>query len=204
MTVRKGVDWGEPGPLAATGLVVASDGAARLEVESARRAGREPRELGLLGGDLCRTVGGRGDAGRLEGPDAVRLPVDIGRVLLDGGRPHWFVAHLVARGPAWSGPGAVVMNAEWLGPWKLGPRAHPGDGRLDLTEGRLGLRDRLHARQRARTGEHLPHPSLATRRAPRHELHFERPVVVRLDGERVGRARHLVVDCEPDALIVVV
>jgi diacylglycerol kinase family enzyme len=96
------------------------------------------------------------------------------------------------------------MNAEWLGDWRLGPRAHPGDGLLDLTEGQLGLRDRLHARRRAPTGDHVPHPGLRTRRAAHHHLRFERPVTVRLDGARVGRFRSIEVTCEPDSLIVVV
>ena len=69
---------------------------ARRVVE--RRAGgpasRRP-PLGLLGGDLCRTLGGRGDVGRAAVGEAARLPVDLGAVLLDG-RLHWFVAHLVA------------------------------------------------------------------------------------------------------------
>ncbi|MPY93874.1 MAG: hypothetical protein GEV08_12660 [Acidimicrobiia bacterium] len=203
MTVRKGVDWGSPGPLAGSGIVASSDAEARAELEAARRAARPPREIGLLGGDLCRTVGGLGDRARLRGPDAVRLSVDAVRAVLDG-EAHWFLAHLVARGPLWRGRGAVVMNAEWLGPWRLGPRAHPGDGLLDATEGELGLRDRLQARRRARTGDHLPHPQLATRRAARHELRFERPVAVWLDGTKVGMFREVDVACEPDALTVVV
>jgi hypothetical protein len=203
VTVRKGADWGAPGPLAADGLVVTGDVAARTELEGARREGRPVRELGLLGGDLCRTVGGRGDEARRRSGLGVRLPVDAARVALDG-EVSWFVAHLVARGPGWSGPCAVVMNAEWLGPYKLGPRAHPGDGLLDLTEGRLGWRDRWRASRRARFGDHLPHPALTTRRAGRLELDFERPTRVWLDGELVGRHRHLDITCEPDALTVVV
>ncbi len=204
MSIRKGGEWGSPGPLAPSGLVVATDAEARAELEQARGAGRQPRELGLLGGDLCHTVGGRGDAARLAGPDAVRLPVDAARVVLDGGEPRWFVAHLVARRRGWRGPFAVIMNADRLGEWHLGPRAHPGDGLLDATEGELGLRQRVEARRRSRTADHLPHPRLRTRRSARHELRFTRPVGVWLDGERVGRARHIEVTCEPDALLAVV
>ena len=108
-------------------------------------------------------------------------------MLLDG-RLHWFVAHLVARRPRWSGRFAVAMNAEWLGDLDLGPRAHPGDGLLDLTEGSLGLRDRLAARRRARTGSHLPHPGLRTSRSASAELSFPDGVPVYLDGVAVGTA----------------
>ena len=203
MTIRKGGTWGGSGALAADGLIVPDDAAARAEVEAARRQGRPPRELGLLGGDLCRTVGGRGDAGRLATGSAARLPVDVARATLDG-TDHWFVAHLVARRRGWRGRFVVVMNADQLGEWRLGPRAHPGDGVLDATEGALPLRQRLEARRRSRTGDHLPHPALRTRRAAQHHWVLDRPVGVWLDGVRVGRAREIEVVCEPDALLVVV
>ena len=96
------------------------------------------------------------------------------------------------------------MNAEWLGDLDLGPRAHPGDGLLDVTEGSLALRDRLAARRRARTGSHLPHPGLRTSRSTRAELSFPDGVPVHLDGVAVGRRRRCSLHVEPDALTVVV
>ncbi len=203
MTIEKGSPYGEAGPLPPGGVVVATDAEARAVVGAARREHRPVPPLGLLGGDLCRTLGGLGDRERLGSPEATTFPVDLGCVLLDG-RLHHFVAHLAAHRRAWRGHFAVVMNAEWLGEWDLGPRAHPGDGLLDVTEGSLGLRDRLEARRRARTGAHLPHPGLRTRRTAAVTLEFDDPLPVFLDGERVGRARQLAVRVEPDALTVVV
>ncbi len=203
MTIGKGTPYGRLAPLAADGVVVASDAEAAAVVTEARRAGRPVPPLGLLGGDLCRTLGGLGDRERLHGPDATTFPVDLGCVLLDG-RLHWFVAHLAAHRRAWQGRFAVAMNAEWLGELDLGPRAHPGDGLLDVTEGSLGLRERLAARRRARTGTHLPHPGLRTRRSAAVSLSFPDAVPVHLDGVAVGSARELVLHLEPDALTVVV
>ncbi len=114
------------------------------------------------------------------------------------------MAHLAAHRPGWRGRFAVAMNAEWLGDLDLGPRSHPGDGLLDITEGQLGLRDRLAARRRARTGSHLPHPGLRTRRSARAELTFPSPVPVFLDGVAIGAASEVMVHLEPDALSVVV
>lgn len=203
MTIRKGESWGAAGTLPAGSPVVDSDAALRAIVEEARRAGTPIPTVGLLGGDLCRTVGGRGDPGRLA-QGGVVLPLDVGRVEI-GGEVHWFTAHLVARRRLWLGAAAVVMNAQFLGPWDLGPRAHPNDGLLDLTEGRMPLGDRAEARRRARTGTHLPHPALRTARAARHELTFPAPVGVWLDGVRVASSvQHLVVEVEPDAATVVV
>ena len=203
MIVERGRPWGEPGPLPEDGVVVASDAEARHVVESARRAGRVPPALGLVGGDLCRTLGGTGDEARLRSAEAMTLPVDLGSVLVDG-RLHWFVAHLVARRSWLRGRAVAVMNAQWLGSWDLGPRSHPNDGLLDVTDGDLPLRDRWEARRRARTGTHLPHPALHTSRTAAVQLELDPPLDVWLDGERVARARTLAVRVEPDALTVVV
>ena len=145
--------------------MVASDAEARRVVEAARRAGDPVPPLGLLGGDLCRTLGGRGDRARLDGPDAAVLPVDLGSVLLDG-RQHWFVAHLVARRSWWRGRIVAAMNAEFLGDWDVAPRAHPDDGVLDLFDvaASMSLTDRLAARRRLPAGGHLPHPAIAASR----------------------------------------
>ncbi|MCU1498073.1 MAG: hypothetical protein JWM47_2026, partial [Acidimicrobiales bacterium] len=94
MTIEKHRQWGAPGMLPPDGVVVRSDGEARAVVETARRADGPVPALGLLGGDLCRTVGGKGDEQRLHSGDATALPTDLGSVLLDG-KLHWFVAHLV-------------------------------------------------------------------------------------------------------------
>jgi hypothetical protein len=203
VTIRKGSAYGEAGALPPDGVVVASDAEAAAVVTEARRGGHPLPTLGLLGGDLCRTLGGLGDPDRLRTAEATTFPVDLGCVLLDG-HLHWFVAHLAAHRRGWSGPFAVVMNAEWLGALDLGPRAHPGDGLLDVTEGRLGLRDRLTARRRARTGSHLPHPGLRTSRSGKADLSFPDGVPVFLDGVAVGTAHELMVHVEPDALRVVV
>ena len=62
----KGEAWGEPGGLPAGGVVVPVDAeAASGRRPRARRAGEPVPPLGLLGGDLCRTLGGTGDEGRL-------------------------------------------------------------------------------------------------------------------------------------------
>lgn len=203
MSVRKGQDWGSAGPLADDGVLVRSDREARDTLLAARRERAPLPELGLLGGDLARTVGATGDPARLHSDAARRLPLDLGTVLVDG-RIDLFVAHLVVRRPFWQGPFAVVMNAEHLGPMKMAPRAHPGDGLLDVVEGSLGLDQRLQARRRARTGDHLPHPALRVRRTAAVQLDVPPGATIWLDGMRIGRARALSVRVEPDAFVGVV
>lgn len=215
MPISKGGSYGAPAPFPDDGIVVTSDAAAREVVEAARRERRPPPTLGLLGGDLCRTLGGGqpADAGnrrlgtgggedRLRSAGGVRFTVDLGEVLVDG-RLHLFVAHLVARSRLWT-RAFVAMNAQWHGSWNLGPRAHPGDGLLDTYDVDLKVSHLLPVRSRLHHGAHLPHPGIRERRLGAIQVELERPLPVFVDGHPVGRGRHLAVRVEPDALTVVV
>jgi hypothetical protein len=203
MSVEKGRDWGSVGPLPDDGVVVRTDAEARAVVTAARRAGDDVPPLGLLAGDLCRTVGGRGDEARLRSAAATRLTVDLGSVLVDG-RLHWFVAHLVVRRGWLRGPLFGAFNAQWLGPWDVAPRAHPGDGQLELVEVTMSATDRLKARRRLPLGTHVPHPGIRIARADAVQHDVPKGHGVWLDGERLGPAKALSIRLEPDALRIVV
>ena len=226
MTIRRGEPWGTRGALAADAPVFERDGAASAYLsELAGNPGAdtatgddravlaEGTEFGLLGGDIHTTLGSpHHDEAALRAGDATRFPLDAGLVeatLEDGGSLlSVFIAHLVAmegrrvRG-LFSTRTVVVMNASHRGRDDLGPRAHPNDGRLDVTDGQLMLGDRLRARRRMPSGSHLPHPMLATSRAPRFEFIFSRPASVELDGRPVGRVTAMSVLCLADAVTVV-
>jgi hypothetical protein len=203
VTIAKGEPWGEPGPLPPHGVVVRSDREARAIVTAARRANEPIPPLGLLGGDLCRTLGGTGDEDRLRSASAMRLPVDLGAVLVDG-RLHWFVAHLIARRSWWRGRVVAVMNAQYLGAWDVAPRGHPDDGRLDVLDADLPLDERWQVRARLRSGTHVPHPRIDEKHVTAVQVDLERPTPVFLDGEELGPATALAVRVEPDALVCVV
>lgn len=202
MTVEKGRDWGEVGPAPADTVFVGSDAEARDVLETAHRTDGPPPVLGLLGGDLCHTLGGRGGEARVREAGS-RATVDLGVALLDG-RRHLFVAHLVTRRSWWRGRVVAVMNAQFLGRWDVAPRAHPGDGRLDVLDGDLGVGDRWKARRRLVTGTHVPHPGIAQLRTAAWTVELERATPVWLDGARVVEARTLAIRLEPDAVRVVV
>ena len=198
MPIAKGSPYGEPGPVPEGLVVVRSDAEARAVLEEARRERCPYPPLGLLGGDLCRTLGG-GTGPELSG---VRFPVDLGVVLADG-RLHLFVASLVARSRLWT-RAFVAMNAQFLGPWDVAPRAHPGDGILDTFDVRLERGQLLAVRARLPSGSHLPHPGITERRVPAVQVELQRSLPLHLDGAPVGKARVLSVRVEPDALVVIV
>ena len=202
MTIKKGEAWGWAEPLPPDGVVVSSDAEARAVLEDARRRGAPAPVLGILGGDLGRTLAAPGSEERLRSSAAMTFPVDVGQVLVDG-RLHLFLSHLVARNRWWT-RSHVAMNAQWIGEWNVGPKAHPNDGRLDVFESSLRFGDLAKVRRRLPTGTHLPHPRISSRRVTSATFTFERPLPVRLDGEVVDEGRSLVVRLEPDALRVVI
>ncbi|MDH3707785.1 MAG: hypothetical protein OES57_17090 [Acidimicrobiia bacterium] len=202
MTARRGQDWGGPATTRPD-VVVATDRELGRLLDNARGAGRELGPVGLLGGDLCRTLGGRGDQARLYSDHAIAVTVDIGRADADD-HSGWFVAHCIARRRWWGAGSVAVMNAAFLGAWNMAPRAHPNDGRLDVIESSLSAADRWKARRRLPLGTHVPHPDIDQRRVTVGEWTFRRPRSLRLDGHTVGRTRTLRVTIEPDALEVVI
>lgn len=203
MPIRRGEPWGEVGSLPAGAIIVRTDAEARAVVTEARRAGGAVPPLGLLGGDLCRTLGGTGDEAHLHGAAATLVPVDLGAVLVDG-RLHWFVAHLVARQSWWRGRVVAAMNAQYLGAWDVAPRGHPNDGRLDVLDGDLSLSTRLQARSRLAAGTHVPHPDIEERHVAALQVDLVRPTPIYLDGDSIGAASTLSIRVEPDALLCIV
>ncbi|MFN3217510.1 MAG: hypothetical protein ACE367_13530 [Acidimicrobiales bacterium] len=207
--IRPGEEWGELAEIPSDTPVVTGDAALADFVREADAAfaGDDSDLLPLValaGGDLCRTLGGRGDVDARLGEIGPIAAVDIGRARLDDDVEVLFVAHLVARRPLWRGSFAVVMNAGFLGPLRLAPRGHPGDGRFDLTEGSLPWRERLIARNRARTGDHLPHPGLRTRRIAAARLDLDRPMDVHVDGRRHRKAHSIDISRHPRRVLVAV
>lgn len=211
MTIEKGQPWGTEVPSGAEVISCADDQSlARAVHHQLSAAGLQSDGLqsdglqsdGLKGvhyrveaGDLLQTVGGH----RPAGPTSLLLPMDLGLVSLDGGEQLPFVANVIVRRALWSGEAAAVMNAAWLDDWYLGPRAHPNDGLLDITVGALRFAERMQARSRARSGTHVPHPNLTTKRVQTWTHTFAKRSTVRVDGVSFGRIRHLRVELLPDA-----
>ncbi|MFM7068580.1 MAG: hypothetical protein ACKOYM_03880, partial [Actinomycetes bacterium] len=147
------------------------DSSAALAILAQLRGGAQAPEVGLSGGDLHRSLGGpqRGPT-ELHTGMGVRCPIDILEVhYVDRNGAHHATAAVnsvvVGTGRRfWTGRWTVLMNGTVWGAWDLGPRAHPNDGWIDLTDGTLPRRSRREARRRSVTGSHIPHPDLAQSR----------------------------------------
>ncbi len=210
MTIRRGEDWGEAGPLAAGAPVCADDRSAAAALAAQRDAGVPVPEVGLTGGDLHRCLGGprRGET-ELRTGMGTRYPVDL--LALECTDPDGSVRHLLALNSVvvgtgrtfWRGRWTVLMNGTFWNDWDLGPRAHPNDGRVDVTDGTLPRRVVREARRRAATGTHLPHPDLVESRTAEHVVDGLAGRRLLVDGAEVPTPAALVVRVLPDAAVVV-
>ncbi len=222
MTIEKGEPWGSTfeGELPALRAIDDAD-LARLAHEN--RSHDAPPEILVGPGDVAATIGvetepldtefgdtesgdaGAGDADSV-GTRLHRYPMDLGYVGL-GKQPGQvertvpFVGHVL--GHRWSSgvgwPELIVMNTPLASGLRLGPKAHPNDGRLDTTVGSLPWRQWGEARRRAVSGTHVPHPRLVTRRVTEAEFTPQHRVRIRVDGVDHGRWSSVSVSIVPDA-----
>lgn len=223
MTIKRGQDWGRTAALPADAPVAATDAQLAdliapvlIVAHRATAPGRSApspspspsvRPIGLVGGDLCRTLGGRGDRQRLTQTDAQQLPIDALIVTIDdrADEPLIAVAHVVIRRSWWHGPVHALMNAQYLGRYDVAPRSHPNDGRVDVIETTaLSLPDRVKGWRRLPTGAHLPHPAITERRVTETSYTFERAMTVWVDGRRRAQAHTVHVRVMPDAFVVAI
>ncbi len=210
-----GAEWGTPGSIPKDAIEASSDlDAARL-VGKARRAGNEFPPVVLRGGDLARTLGLKPSkelrdtesnktiktSKTNKDPEGFSVQVDVCSALVDG-RLHWFIAHLVARRSWLRGRVLVVANASFIGNWNIAPRAHPGDGKVDVLDANPSMRVRLAARRRLPAGTHLPHPDIKPRRTAARQFDLGSGLDVYVDGQMATRARTLSVRVYPAALQV--
>lgn len=199
MTIRRGADWGTPGTVPDDAIFVSNDAEANKAISGPRRARRPTPPLCLVGGDLARTLGVRNNEVSLRAGAGTHVRVDLGVALLDGCL-YWFVAHLVARHSWWRGPIVVAANAAFIADYNVAPKAHPGDGRLDLIEANPTFGERLQARSRLRSGTHVPHQNIKMRRCAAAQLELERHTPIILDGIPHNKAKTLSIRVEPEAL----
>ena len=187
MTIRKGEDWGTRTSLRPGDPIVSADSdlASFFSVVNGEISG--PERVGLVGGDLARTVGGMAQPDELRQGERPALPIDLGIVTIDG-TTMVMASNLVIRRPRWAGAVDAAMNAGFLGSWNVAPSSHPNDGRFDVVHAELSLGDRCKARSRLDSGTHIPHPDIGIRRLKSAVFAPDRRARVWVDGVCLGSA----------------
>lgn len=207
MTIEKGQDWGSRGSVDADTPIVRSDTelASLFTVSGNELTG--PSVVGVVDGDLARTLGARADEREIRRGERTLLPIDLAIVTTQtkkGDMTTVMAASLVIKAPLWLGATRAVMNASYLGPWNVSPAGHPNDGRLDVIVSELGFGDRLKARKRLQSGTHVPHPQISIRRLKSVTWETGRHQSVAIDGELIAGVRSLTVTVCPDATVVAI
>ena len=93
----------------------------------------------------------------------------------------------------------VVANGEFVDGVPIAPKAHPGDGLLDVVVVGLTRGPRRRFRERLRLGDHLPHPGITTGRGRTLHLVADRPLPVHLDLVAGPSRSELTVRIESDS-----
>ncbi|HEY3239831.1 MAG TPA: hypothetical protein VGL92_09730 [Acidimicrobiia bacterium] len=197
--IRKGEEWGAPAGDAPPDLEVVGDDAAL----AAALAGAGPDLLVRFSpspnSDLARAVGLSGAVAGAAGHTA--LPLDLLR-LGDGGvavnavvvgvapdRLRWwhrgFPVEVTVDGSALAARATtvVITTGQFLRGLDVSPRGHPGDGWCEVQVYCLPAGQRGAMRSRLRSGSHLPHQGITTRRGRSVSVRCGRPVPVEVDGK---------------------
>lgn len=194
MAVEKGKEWGHPGLLPPSTMVASSDAEANELL-----AGGE-LSIGLEAGDLARTLGIRQPYDPVSPKQLV--PIDAVSVELDDGSVHIGLAHVLLGHPVASRQSVAIMNAAFWHGRNIAPRAHPGDGKLDVVHLQLSAADRIKAWRRMTSGSHVPHPAISIRRVPAGQAQVAKRRSVWVDGRRIGRSMTVAYQVIPEAITV--
>lgn len=211
--IRKGEEWGAPAGDSRPDLDVAGDDATLAAAVA--DAGPDPlvRFFPAPASDLARAVGLAG-----AGTGALVLPLDLLR-LDDGGvavnavvvgvppdRLRWwhplFPVEVLIDGTGLTtrATSVVVTTGQFLRGVDVSPRGHPGDGWCEVQVYALAPGQRRLMRARLRSGSHLPHPQITTRRGRSVSVRCGRAVPLEVDGNATAKkARAVSVEVVPAA-----
>jgi diacylglycerol kinase family enzyme len=200
VAIAKGEQWGHPGLLPPGAPIASSDADAASYLQTA--ASSATRTIGLEAGDLARTLGLRAPYD----PNSSKhlVPVDALEVELDDGSVHLAIAHVVIGSLRWRRGAVAIMNAAFIGTRNIAPRAHPGDGKVDVVHLDLDLSDRAKAWKRMATGTHVPHPNVTIRQRRDGVLDLDRSSRIHVDGRSVGSSVAVRYRVIPGAIVVAV
>ncbi len=127
---------------------------------------------------------------------------DLGVVTLDSGVRFGFTSW-VSLGRPYRRGSQVVLNIPFYSGDRLSLRSHPNNGSLEAFEFDLGLRHRRQFVDRLKSGAHLPHPSVRSKRFRAENIDLSAPQEVIVDGVSVGKAKSVSFEVIQDAFTYV-
>lgn len=113
---------------------------------------------------------------------------DLGVVALDTGERFAFTSW-VAIGQPYKRRSQIVLNIPIYKGNRLSLRTHPNNGTLEKFEFDLSFRHRRQFVDRLKSGAHLPHPDVSTKRFKTDSVNLRSAQEVIVDGVSVGQAK---------------
>ncbi|MCE2735812.1 MAG: hypothetical protein LW686_00080 [Ilumatobacteraceae bacterium] len=194
MTIRKGEEWGVRVMCPEEREIAEDDfDASRHDSSSV---------FSVIRGDLHLSLGS--PKVPIIGHECTAVPIDALRCTVtapSGEQRDLFAISSITLGSWWRGSFVVLSNSGFYNGLNIAPRSHPNDGECDVMvmERNLPFRQRVLARQKAKTGTHVPHPLISLRRSTEfsHSKQSPRERLV-LDGRAVDNWVQLDVSVLPD------
>ncbi len=161
------------------------------------------RIIGLSSGNLHSSLGGNFSIQRTVTNKTTACKIDLGKVTTEQDS-YIFASYckILDRRAPWRGK--VIVNSQLIAGRRLAPKAHPGDGSLELIESSLSFRQALLARRKAKLGDHLPHPDLGIKRVQNLKYHFEESKKLVIDNQFIGYHKFIEFEVLPHAITIIV
>ena len=119
------------------------------------------------------------------------------------GKIFWFSSHVFV-GEKLAKEQVLISNVAHYGKMNVAPKAHPGDGKLDVLKINLSVTQKIKALKRSASGDHLPHPRIKYERVKAAQLDLGKKKSVEIDGQKIGKFSDISFRLEEQALSVIV
>tara|TARA_Y100000768_G_scaffold116641_1_gene86171 strand:+ start:5305 stop:5916 length:612 start_codon:yes stop_codon:yes gene_type:complete len=157
--------------------------------------------IGLQGGDLYESLGGRGVSGGESDREAIGLKLDLGQLVI-GQSSYLFASYCKISKPLKPWYTIWVVNSPIIGHRRISPKSHPADGMLDIVQYSLSFRQSLKAYKRSTSGDHLPHPQIKTSKKATTTINQKGKRRIVIDGKKIAYSKEVTVSVIPHAIAV--